>query len=146
MSVQHRNIFGDPLPSGSSGDGASGPGQTNSGDGSPNPDYSAPQSSQRMSTTWQGDPLNSHDELTSAYNQSYARHSGVETGAGSEGTNVGETDKFATATDTSGGPDTGEADEGDDGSAFGKAITTGENLVTRAVGADRGDDFGKAVG
>jgi hypothetical protein len=110
----------------------------------------SPPQPEPLDTSWQSDPLNSHDELTSAYRDSYNRHSMIGEGAGAYGVDLGESEPDEGAGNDYDGDvaDFTSSREGDTaGSEFAKALpVAGDDLVTRTAGSDRGDGgAGKAI-
>lgn len=67
MSVQPRDIFAESVPSGSSGDGASQPSQTDPSTGAVNESYALPVPSEALST----DYPDSYQALTRRYEDAY---------------------------------------------------------------------------
>ena len=138
MSIQSRRIFGDPQPSGSSGDGASQDGPTDPNTGAGIPGYVPPTASDRMDTTGALGDTTAHGDVHE-YEITRRSFSGVDHDADSNmtacGVELGSSgrDDFHT---------TGSAPDQNPG--YGIAGT--DPLVTRAAGADTGEDFGKVVG
>lgn len=135
MSVQKRNILGDPVPSPSSGDGASGAPLAN------------PLNSPPASTPKPSAGLNSRDALA-GLSREHGDHEGAFRSAADRSQGVADDGSQGSGGFGLGG-DTDDAmsttgSVPDQQIAYGTAGT--DKLVQRDAGADTGQAFGKAVG